>query len=164
MISLIRNWLVSMTVASIVLAVADNLMPEGTVKKIGKITGGLLMLIAVLQPIKEFSWETMANALAEYRLETQISADILKIDNQAIMKTIIEGETSAYLQNKAESLNIICSAETICKTDDSGNIYPFSVVINGHLTPEEKNILNGFIERELAIPKENIRYEGVDEK
>lgn len=164
MIDVVRNWLISMTSASIVLAVADKLMPEGAVKKIGKITGGLLMLIAVLQPLKEFSWETMASALAEYRLETQVSEDVLKIDNQALMKIIIEDETSAYLQNKAELLNIICSAETICKTDDHGNIYPFSVVIHGHLTQDEKNILNGLIEKELAIPEGNIRYEGVEEK
>lgn len=164
MISLIRTWLISVTAAAIIVAAADNLMPDGAVKKIGKLTGGLLMIIAVLQPIKQFDLETMSDILTDYRIESQVSSAALEIENQAIMKRIIEGETSAYVQNKADALGISCLAETVCKVDESGNIYPVSMVIYGDLTQEQKAMLSRLIEGELAVPAENVQYERAKER
>lgn len=164
MITAIRTWLTSVATAAVIVAAADSLMPDGTVKKIGKLAGGLLMMVAILQPIKQFDWEIMSDILTEYRIESQVSEKALEIENQSIMKIIIEGETAAYVQNKAGALGIGCSAETICKINESGNIYPVSMIIYGELTQEQKVMLTRLIEEDLAIPAEKVRYERAKEK
>lgn len=164
MITVIRTWLISVTAAAIVIAAAENLMPDGAVKKIGKLTGGLLLIVAILQPIKQLDFETMSDILTEYRIESQGSSKTLEIENQSIMKMIIEEETSAYVQNKANELGIRCNAETTCKVDESGNIYPVSMVIYGDLTQEQKAMLTRLIEGNLAIPEDSVRYERTKEK
>lgn len=164
MITAIRTWLISVTAAAIVVAAANSLMPDGPVKRIGKLTGGLLLIIAVLQPIKRFDLEMMSDILTEYRIESQVSSKALEIENQAIMKTIIERETSAYVQNKANEFGISCNAETTCKVDESENIYPVSMVIYGDLTQEQKAMLTRLIEGDLAISAERVRYERTKEK
>lgn len=164
MITAIRTWLISVTAAAVITAAADSLMPDGAVRKIGKLTGGLLMIVAILQPIKQFDLETMSDILTEYRIESQVSSEVLEIENQAIMKMIIEGETSAYVQSKADALGISCFAETVCKIDESGNIYPVSMVVYGDMSQEQKAMLTRLIEGDLAISAENVRYERAKEK
>ena len=41
MLELIRQWLVGITCAAMVVALAEGLTPPGTIRKIGKLTGGL---------------------------------------------------------------------------------------------------------------------------
>ena len=40
MLELIRQWLVGITCAAMVVALAEGLTPPGTIRKIGKLTGG----------------------------------------------------------------------------------------------------------------------------
>ena len=44
---LIRTWILSVTVSAIVIAVAEALMPPGAVKKVGKLTGGLILVLGI---------------------------------------------------------------------------------------------------------------------
>ena len=51
MMELLRQWLVGVTCAAMIIALADSLTPSGTVRKVGKLVGGLVLLLAVLQPV-----------------------------------------------------------------------------------------------------------------
>ena len=50
---LIRTWILSVTVSAIVIAVAEALMPPGAVKKVGKLTGGLILVLMGLKILFE---------------------------------------------------------------------------------------------------------------
>lgn len=161
---LIRNWLIGVTAAAMVVALADSLVPEGAVKKIGKLAGGLLMIVAILQPLAGLNYETLAAALANYRMETEGYSSALKTENERLMKTIIEEQTGAYIQDKAGELAVVCTAQVTCQVTGDGNLYPASVVIYGELTQEQVNALSRIIEGDLAIPAENQRYERTKER
>ena len=48
MIELIRDWLVGITCGAIIVALADGLSPSGTVRKIGRLTGSLVLVLAMI--------------------------------------------------------------------------------------------------------------------
>ena len=155
----IRTWLIGITAAAMVVAVSECLVPEGTVKKIGKLTCGLLMLIAILRPVVSLDYSVMSGMLADYRLAASGYGAALEVENQRLIKDIIEEETSAYIQNKAAEVGASCTVEVTCKNDDAGNLYPDSVCITGELTNEQTDTLRRLIESDLAIPAQNQQYE-----
>ena len=164
MIPVIKQWLIGVTAAALVVALADALAPEGAVKKIGKLAGGLLMLIAIIQPLIKFDFEIMAGILTENRIETQVNSKVLDTENQRLMKIIIEGETAAYIQDKADELGINCTAEVICGLNEFDEIYPTFVTVYGNLNDQQKMDIRRMIEGDLAVPAGNQRFERTKEQ
>ena len=164
MMELIRNWLIGITAAALVVALADSLPPDGAVKKIGKLTGGLLLAAAILPPLVGLDYASLSGILADYRLEAEGYSNALETENERLIKTIIEEQTGAYIQDKAAALGVDCTAEVTCQADDDGSLYPASVVVYGELTREQMNSLSRTIEGELAIPAQNQQYERTKER
>lgn len=164
MMELIRNWLIGITAAALVVALADSMAPDGAVKKIGKLTGGLLLAFAILQPLVGLDFASLSGILADYRLEAEGYSNTLETENERLIKTIIEEQTGAYIQDKAAALGVDCTAEVTCQADDDGSLYPASVVVYGELTREQMNSLSRTIEGELAIPAQNQQYERTKER
>lgn len=159
MIELVRSWLIGITAAALVAAAADCMVPEGAVKKIGKLACGLLLLVVIIKPITSLDYGTAAGILADYRLSASGYDAALESQNQYLIKCIIEQETSAYIQNKAAEVGASCSVEVTCMCDDSGNMYPGAVRVIGDLTREQTEKLCRVIEGDLAIPAQNQQYE-----
>ena len=51
MIGAVRVWLTSIVMVTLLLSVAQTLIPEGTIRKIAGFTGGLILLVALLRPV-----------------------------------------------------------------------------------------------------------------
>lgn len=164
MMELVRNWLIGVTAAALVVALADSLAPDGAVKKIGKLTGGLLLAVAILQPLVGLDYASMSGILTNYRMEAEGYSSALETENMRLVKTIIEEQTGAYIQDKAAELGAECAAEVTCQADDDGNSYPASVIVYGELTQAQENALRRTIEGDLAIPEQNQQYERTKER
>ena len=164
MMELIRNWLIGVTAAALVVALADSLAPDGAVKKIGKLTGGLLLVVAILQPLVGLDYASLSGILTEYRLEAEGYSTALETENVRLLKTIIEEQTAAYIQDKAAELGADCTVEVTCQEDGDGNLYPASVIVYGELTREQTDALSRTIEGDLAIPEQNQQYERTKER
>ena len=67
---LIRTWILSVTVSAIVIAVAEALMPPGAVKKVGKLTGGLILVLGILQPLVTMDYEDLYDMVTRPLLRT----------------------------------------------------------------------------------------------
>lgn len=160
---LVRNWLIGVTAAAMVAALADSLAPDGAVKKIGKLTGGLLLMVAILQPLIGLDYASLSGVLTEYRLEAEGYSTALETENARLLKSIIEERTAAYIQDKAAALGADCTAQVTCQEDGDGNLYPASVIVYGTLTPSQEAALNRTIEGDLAIPAQNQQYERTKE-
>lgn len=159
MMELVRTWLLGITAAALIAALADSLSPEGTVRKIGKLASGLLLMVAILNPLIEFDHAVLASAMMDYQLESETYSKALQIENHRLMKAIIEEQAGAYIQDKAAELGIVCTVEITCRKDDSENLYPAYAVIYGSLTREQKESLGRIIEGDLAISAQNQRFE-----
>lgn len=154
---LLRQWLTGVTCAAIIVALADSLMAGGTVRKIGRLAGGLLLLAAVVKPVLEVDLTVLSAASLRLEAEAVPAAEEAGLD---LMKSIIGEETGAYILDKAAELGISCQEVRVtCAVEENGVPYPASVVLVGDLTEEEQARLSRRIEAELAIPAERQSYE-----
>lgn len=159
----IRSWLIGITAAAVIAALADSLTPEGPVKKLGKLAGGLVLLLAVLGPVGKLSGIELSDLTAQYRLQSETYSAALETENDRLIKTIIEEETAAYIQDKAAELGIVCTAQVTCAADGEGVPVPASVVISGELRAEQMQALREMIGSDLNIPPEEQQYKGAGE-
>ena len=142
---LIRTWILSVTVSAIVIAVAEALMPPGAVKKVGKLTGGLILVLGILQPLVTMDYEDLydmvtalpAGAIAQEEAQTH---------QYEAMKGIIEEELEAYIVDKGEALGADCTAQVTC-TPGEGDV-------TGDLTPAQQEAMSRYLEQELGIPSQ----------
>lgn len=160
---LIKNWFIGVTCAAMLVAVADSLTPEGAVKKLGKLTGGIVLLLAVLHPLIGLDYETFSLNLTENRSALSEYSEQEATDlNTQLMKTIIVEKTGAYILDKANALGADCTAAVVCDVGEDDLPYPVAVTVTGKLTESQREALSREIEAELAIPPEMQTFEEGD--
>lgn len=153
-----RSWIISITVSAMIIALAEGMMPSGTVKKIGKLTGGLVLMLGILQPIVRMDYEELfqaANGLSEITLEEQAKQ---QEGNEEMMKSIIEDELSAYVLDKAQSLGISCRVSVHCVAGEGGVSVPEKAEVRGCLSREERQQMEQVLSKDLGILKEKQTY------
>ena len=158
MIELIRDWLVGITCGAIIVALADGLSTSGTVRKIVRLTGSLVLVLAMIQPVLRIDSRTFAGILTEYRLEAMGTVEMLEEENGRLMKDIIADETSAYILDKAEELGVVCRVRVTAWAESGDYPVPDGVEITGDLTQGEQAALTRVIAADLAIPAERQHY------
>ena len=53
----VRGWLLAVIAASLLCALADALMPQGAVKRVGKLVCGLVIMAAIVSPLVDLDVE-----------------------------------------------------------------------------------------------------------
>lgn len=159
MIGLVRQWLLGVTCTALVLAIADSLAPEGNVKKVCRLAGGLALLIAAVSPVLRVDGESLSWAVSEYQSSVQVYEQKLEEKNVLLYQSIIEETAAAYIVDKAEELGISCQAEVTFAYDEDGVPYPWEVTARGVWTEDQRSRLSGLIESDLGIPGQRQYYE-----
>lgn len=163
MMELLKNWLMGITCAALVVALAESLTPEGTVRKIGRLTGGLVLLLAIVQPVLQVDGDALARAFTEYRAAVGSEELSLEDTNSDLMKVLIEEQTCAYIQEKAALLGVAVQVECTTRTDEASPYpIPRAVVIRGPLDEGRREALTRQIEADFAIPAERQTYQVED--
>ena len=161
--TMLKEWLLGVTAAAMLIALAESLMPPGSVRRIGKLSGGLILVIAILQPVLTVEYAALAESFSQYRNDLGEYQVQPQTGNFQIMKTIIEARSAAYIQDKAEGLGIACEAEVSCAAESTQSYpYPAFVNIKGNLNAGQIRQLQELIEKELAIPAEKQSYSEED--
>lgn len=160
MIELIRSWLVGITCAALIVALAESLAPNGAVRKVGKLTGGLVLLLAVLQPVAKLNLRDLSGILSEYRIDAEVASMEFGAENARLMKNIIEEQTGAYILDKAAALGIDCRVDVTAVASEDENTLPIPelVTVTGNLSPGQRAALTQRIAADLAIPEERQVY------
>ena len=83
---------------------------------------------------------------------------VLEEENGAILKTLIERESGAYIVDKAAQQGITCRAEVTCAAEEGGLWLPWSVRITGVTDLEQQGRLSRMIETQLDIPLQRQDY------
>lgn len=150
MIGAVREWLTSIVVVTLLLSVAQTLMPQGTIRKIASFTGGLILLAALVRPVLDADLGRLELDLGEY--EASISRRRAELDaaEKEAMAELIEERTAAYISDKANTLGLSVEVRVEAETGEDGVPAPFSVRLKGPRSEE----LAAYIEGELGIPRE----------
>ena len=153
-----RQWLIGITTAAMLNALAKSLMPKGVVQQIGRLTGGLVLLLAILHPIYQLDEGMMEAVFSPYIGQIEAHAEIPESENFSFMKTIIEEECGAYIQDKAKEQGMECRAAVTCSAEEDEYPYPKTVLVSGALNESQRSWLEEMIETDLGIPKQAQRY------
>ena len=146
----LREWLTSVVVVSVLLAVVQTLIPEGTVRKIGAFTGGLILLVTLLQPLLGVDFEDLELRLEQSRETVEQRQQELEQAGAREMAELIERQTAAYIWDKADALGLDLSAEVRVERGPDGIPLPVSATLTGTYS----EALSAYLERELGIPRE----------
>ena len=133
-----------------VLAASEALMPAGTVKRVGKITGSLILVLALLHPLAGADYDRLFEQMAQLPTGT-ICREDLEAETYGTMRTVIEQKLAAYIVDKGAELGAVCTAEVTCRPGEGGIPVPAGAVITGDLTSQQKAILSRMAEEELGI-------------
>lgn len=152
--SALRDWLLGVTAAALAIALAQALTPEGTVKKVGRLVGGMVLLLAVARPL--LSLEPGALAVTAGAWEQESTAAQAGED---VMKKLIAEKTSAYIVDKGGELGLACTAETQVAQDENGWPVPWQVTVRGTWSEAQRKALSDCIAQELDIPPERQSFQ-----
>ncbi len=157
----LRSWLLSITCAAMIAAVADALCPKGFSKTLTRMAGGLLLLLAALGPIRSLDEDALARSVAQLAdggaVETAAQEDMIN--------SIIAQETAAYISDKAAELGIEeAQVEVRCRMSEDGFPTPESVEIRGRGSQEAWARLESALEADFALGQDSRTLERVDVK
>lgn len=143
----LREWLLGVVAAALAVALAQAMTPEGPVKKVGRLVGGLVLMLAVVRPLAGI--ELKEPALPAFHAETARTEE----GGGELMKTLIAEKAGAYIVDKGSALGFACTAEVTVEEDGTGWPVPWSVEIAGEgWTAEQERALARAVEEELNIP------------
>lgn len=157
MMDVVREWLLGITGAAILAALAEGLMPEGAVKQVGKLVCGLVLLLAVIRPVGELVSDEL-DARIEAVLTGQYGS-ALQEETDSRMKTIIEEKMEAYSMDKAAQMGVVCSVQITCAPSVDGVFLPEQAQVEG-VPPDQQHTLMQFLHEDLGLLPEQIRFRG----
>lgn len=158
MLELLRTWLLGVILASMVVAAANGLMPEGPVKRAGRLAGGLVLILALLQPLARPEISGLIPPVVPL-VPTERTEDGGETAIFNSMQDVIEEETSAYAMGKGKELGASPDVRIGCRAGGGGIPVPWQAEIRGSLTEGQKADLTQWIAEELRIPAERQYYD-----
>jgi len=150
MIGAVRDWLTSIVLVSMLVSVAQAMIPEGAIRKIASFTSGLILLVALLRPLLGVDLGRLELGLEGYRDAIEERQEELSAAADAEMAAIIEKQTAAYISDKADALGLTVTVRVSVKLGPEGVAVPWSAEVRGQHSEE----LAAYMERELGIPEE----------
>ena len=151
----LKEWIFTIIVAALCLAVLDAFVPKGAIRSIAKMTGGLVMFLAVLRPLTGGALPDEFEAFESCRENVDEQIEHYRQGYLQEMETIIAQKTGAYISEKAEQLGIVCEIQVKTEVKDEVPV-PSSVTL--HAPREER--LARWIEQEIGIGEEAQYWEG----
>ena len=150
MIGAVRVWLTSIVMVTLLLSVAQTLIPEGTIRKIAGFTGGLILLVALLRPVLGADLERLHLDLGDYERAIEERQEELASAGNAELKALIESQTAAYISDKANALGLEVTVRVEAEAGADGIPVPAAADIQGARSEE----LASYMEQALGIPRE----------
>lgn len=160
MTGVLREWLLGITCATMIVALAETLTPVGAGRKVVKLAGGLLMMFVVLQPFLQLDESVITDIFDTYSSELTAYDDTMVQVNENFIETIIVEQTGAYILDKANGLGIACQVSVETVADEAGNPIPYSITVEGEIAEEDRERLTAQITADLAIPAQRQYYQG----
>ena len=152
----LREWLTAVLATAVLLSLAERLAPEGSLRKLVSLTGGLILLLVLVRPVVgawpgdiRLDYEEQS-AGVERRLEE------LQTENGEKLAELIAEKTEAYISDKAAEYGLDCKAAVTVAPNGDGVPVPWSAELS--CAPSEA--LAEELEQALGIPRERQVFYG----
>ncbi len=158
MTEMVRQWLLAVTAAAMLVALAESMCPDGPVKRAASLVGGIVLLFAVLQPFATGEIPFFSLDLAAYQTDANAAIEEFSAENDVLTKGIIEEKCAAYIVDKAQALGAGCQAAVTCRWE-SDTAVPDAVTVTGELTGDQQAALSAIMTEDLGITQEKQSFE-----
>ena len=146
----LRQWLLGVVSCAFLVSLLDELTPEGSVRKLARFSGGLVLILCMLRPLGTAEpWELALDLDGLSADRAALEEQYRDVSGQSFAAVIAE-RTGAYIEDKADELGLSVRAKVKTEEED-GVPLPVSVTLYG----TENAALADYIERELGIAKED---------
>ncbi len=149
----IREYLLSITAAAIICAVAKHIVGEkGSGSKIIYVVTGLFMAITLISPIVNIRIGNIERYFEDFYLDANDITDFGSQMANDALADIIKQQTEAYILDEAVRLGVKMDVEV--KLSDSSPPQPYQVVIEGSVSPYQRQSIIRYIVQHIGIPQE----------
>ena len=144
-----------MVSSALICAVAISITPKGRAQTALKLLCGLVMILAIVSPIKVLDLSAYSESIAKYGERANELTEGADDYEDKLNRTIIEDECAAYILDKAESCGAkLSSVNVTAEWSMDGYWYPTSCDIVYSCSDELVSAISSSVEAELGITKE----------
>ena len=149
---MIKTWLLGIVLTAFAGELARQLAPGGKEQAFVRFAAGLLLVLAVLQPLASLPQRRLELERAVPWEGWEAGEEDYQKDWQEALSSVIAEKTQAYIWDKANQLGLACRAEVSVAAGEGGIPLPDRAVIYGPYSGE----LARCIEEEVGIPAEKL--------
>lgn len=125
-----NNWIYGIIAASAVCALCCALTPEGKVKNAAEFVFGIVMIVAMLQPLNCINFKIYSISAEKYKLRAEELVASGEETRENLDRRIIEAKYEAYILDKAEKSGVgVSEVSVLCSWSSDGFWYPESVEV-----------------------------------
>ena len=150
MMSVLKEWIIHIISAMLLISLVQHLVPEGSLQKVSSFISGLILLAVMLQPIpkiKEFDWDSKVK---QYQQEFEEKKEELENVSKETLSEEIEKKTGEVIEQQAEIYGSPVKVSVETMVNEQGIPIPTEVSIRGVYQEQ----LSSWIESELEIPSD----------
>ena len=126
----LTKWLLSIIGTTFLIAIAEALMPDQKVREVGRLVGGLLLLLALLNPLLQFRLGEWDLSVDDYFSQVEEKENTYRQQQTDSFEALIKEECETYIVTAAEELGLTVSAQIETAFDENGTVQLTSVRLN----------------------------------
>lgn len=154
----IKQWILGVIAASMLMALADMLMPDGPVKKAGKLICAMVVLLAVIKPFAVLDLSAIT-VFAGNRVNQHLASQAdLENTRQENLKQVIESSCGAYIVDKAKGYGVECQANVLCQRDSEGTFIPAYVTVSGQMQQQQMETIAAMVSQDFGLDIDQITF------
>ena len=150
----IARYILSVTAAALLLGILQTIAgKKGTQAVLLQLIGGLFLTFTVISPIVNIEADEILDLPWAFTLQGSTIAEQGQSYSRNQLRRIIKDRTEAYILDKALTLQAQLQVEVMLSQDEVP--VPTSVRLQGSVSPYARNVLQQWLQDDMAIPKEH---------
>ena len=143
-----------MTAAALLLGILQTIAgKKETQAVLLQLIGGLFLTFTVISPIVNIEADEILDLPWDFTLQGSTIAEQGQSYSRNQLRRIIKDRTEAYILDKALTLQAQLQVEVMLSQDEVP--VPTSVRLQGSVSPYARNVLQQWLQDDMAIPKEH---------
>ncbi len=148
----VKGWVVSVSAATMIVAVLNAIAPKNSAGKVIAFTGAMVIMFVLLSPVKSLDSDAFRDYSDKYGAELEWQIEDISEGKEKLINHNIEQGINAYILQRAESIGVSCDVSVNCV---DGLPYTVFIWTDGGGGNEK---LSEVISAECGIPKERQMY------
>ena len=104
--SFLTKWLLSVIATAFLVSVCEALIPDKKVREVGKLIGGLLMILALLTPLLQLQTKSLDFSLEDYIAQTEEKEALYRNQQEENYDALIKEKCESYIETAASELGL----------------------------------------------------------